>query len=75
MKKQKKIKYKNNVQKYRVWKGIAQKELAENVGYSVSEIRLVEKNEVTPRLMLRLKICEFFGVSHDQMFYHENEVF
>lgn len=72
--KQKKIKYKNNVQKYRIWKGIAQKELANEIGYSVSEVRLVEKNKVTPRLMLRLKICEFFGVSHNQMFYVKENI-
>ena len=64
-----KVKLDNNLQKYRVWKNLSQKELAEDVEASISEIRLIEKNLVTPRLMLRLRICEFFGVSHNQMFY------
>ena len=71
-----KVKLKNNVQKYRVWKNLQQKELAKEVNISVSEIRLIEKHIVKrPRLDLRLRICEFFGVSHDQMFYEDEEVF
>lgn len=62
---------KNNVQKYRVWKNLLQKELAEAVSISVSELRLIEKNSVCPRLQSRLRLCEFFGVSHDQLFYTE----
>jgi DNA-binding XRE family transcriptional regulator len=69
-----KVKLKNNVQKYRVWKNLQQKELAKEVNISVSEIRMIEKHIVKrPRLDLRLRICEFFGVSHDQMFYEDNE--
>jgi DNA-binding XRE family transcriptional regulator len=64
---------KNNVQKYRVWKNLLQKELAEKVGISVSELRLIEKNAVCPRLQHRIKLCEYFGVSHDQMFYNEQQ--
>jgi putative transcriptional regulator len=68
----KKYQLKNNVQKYRVWKNMLQKELAEAVNISISELRLIEKNSVCPRLQLRLRLCEYFGVSHDQMFYNNS---
>ena len=63
---------KNNVQKYRVWKNILQKDLANEVKCSATEIRLIEGNKVTPGGELRKRICEYFGVSHNQMFYEED---
>ena len=60
---------KNNVQKYRAWKGITQKDFAKEISASVSEIRLIEKNKVCPRPGLRFKICDYFNVQHNQMFY------
>lgn len=60
---------KNNVQKYRVWKRLTQKELAENIGVSVSQISLIENKLSNPRESTKHKICEFFGVNHDQIFY------
>ena len=69
----KKEKLKNNLKKYRVWKNILQKDLAKKVGCSASQLRLIETNKCQPRLPLRLRICEFFGVSHDQMFYYREE--
>jgi DNA-binding XRE family transcriptional regulator len=68
---QKKKNIKNNVQKYRVWKSMHQKDLAEAVNISVSEIRLIERNKVYPRSELRERLCEYFGVAYDQMFYEE----
>ena len=58
---------KNNVRKYRVWKGLLQKDLAKSIGISVSQIRLIESNKATPRLQTRLKICSLFNVSYNQM--------
>lgn len=65
---------KNHVQKYRVWRNLLQKDLAEKVGISVSELRLIEKNAVCPRLHHRIKLADFFGVSHDQMFYNDQPI-
>jgi len=71
-----KVKLKNNVQKYRVWKNIQQKDLAKKVNISISTLALIERHHIKrPRLDLRLRICEFFGVSHDQMFFEDDEVF
>lgn len=56
-----KVKLKNNVQKYRVWKNMIQKDLAEKIYISVSELALIEKQHINrPRLELRLRICDFF---------------
>lgn len=64
----------NNIKKYRIWKGLKQKELAKLVKISTSELRLIEKNKIKrPRAGLRLRICDYFGVSHDQMFYSEED--
>jgi DNA-binding XRE family transcriptional regulator len=60
---------KNNVQKYRVWRGLLQKDLADAIGISISEMRLIERNKVTPKPENQEKLCEFFEVSYDQMFY------
>jgi DNA-binding XRE family transcriptional regulator len=59
----------NNVQKYRVWKGIKQTDLAKALNISLSNVRSIEDNTHCPRMQTRLMICEFFGVSYDQMFY------
>jgi DNA-binding XRE family transcriptional regulator len=61
----------NNVQKYRVWKSLKQKDLADAVNISISELRLIEKNKVYPRNQFREKLCEYFGVTYDQMFYED----
>lgn len=61
----------NNIQKYRIWKGLFQKDLAELTGISLSELRLIEKNKVTPRTPIREKLIQYFDVSHDQLFYHD----
>jgi DNA-binding XRE family transcriptional regulator len=60
---------KNNVQNYRVWKKLLQKDLADATGISLPEIRLIEKNKVTPTPKNQEKLCEFFNVSLDQLFY------
>ena len=68
-----KVGMKNHVQKYRVWKGLLQKDLAEKINISVSEIRLIEKQAVAPRPGTRLKLAKLFDVNHDQLFYYDKE--
>ncbi len=65
--------YKNNMQKYRVWKGLLQKDIATDMNISISEIRLIERNEVCPSKKNRIKICDYFGVSFEQMFYLDKD--
>lgn len=62
---------KNNIQKYRVWKNLLQSELAEQTGVSVSEVRLLEKNKVSPHKATEEKLLKFFGISYHQLFYEE----
>ena len=64
---------KNNIQKYRKWKNLSQIELANSIDFSVTELRLVEKQKHTPREVTRNKIVNFFGVSYGQMFYKDDE--
>jgi DNA-binding XRE family transcriptional regulator len=65
---------KNNVQKYRIWKGLYQKELADKIGISTSYLRGIEKFIFWPSLKVRIRFCEFFGVNHRQLFDRNQEV-
>ena len=66
-----KKKLKNNVQKYRVWKGWTQKRFSEISNVSISEIRLIEKLKVTPHVSTRQKIANAFKINENQLFYKE----
>jgi DNA-binding XRE family transcriptional regulator len=63
----------NHLQGYRMWKGIRQIDLAVATKISVATIRNVEKNNYTPKITLRLKLADYFGVSEKQLFYREDE--
>lgn len=67
------LKLKNDIQKRRVYYGLLQRELAENLNCCVSTIRLAEKNKTTPNKELRERIAEFFQVSEDQIFFEEHK--
>jgi len=58
----------NNLQKYRVWKGLSRKKLSEEIGISASYLRLIEKENHCPKWMMRKKLSDFFEVSQEQMF-------
>lgn len=62
---------KNHLQKYRVWKKLTQEELSKKLKISVSELKLIERQKVTPQFLNRWQIIQFFGVSMDQMFYKD----
>ena len=64
-------KYKNNVQKYRVWKNLLQRELAEEIGISKSQLRNIELNKCQPRKKFRERLCEYFGINFNQLFYED----
>jgi DNA-binding XRE family transcriptional regulator len=63
-----KIKYKNNLQKYRVWKNMTQKQLSEMCNVSQPMIYKIEKENYLPNYIIRQKICKFFNVTQKQMF-------
>lgn len=60
---------KNNLSKYRAWKDITQNELAANLRISSHQLRMIELNRKYPKYQTRAKICKFFNVSQNQMFY------
>lgn len=60
---------KNNLRKYRVWEGITQKDLAKKLKISPHKLRMIELNRQYPKYQVRAKICSYFDVSQDQMFY------
>lgn len=59
----------NNLKKYRVYNGITQEILSEKIGYSVNLIRSIENKNKYPKYQIRSKICNFFNINQDQMFY------
>lgn len=68
-----KKKYKNNVQKYRVWRNLLQRELAEEINISKSQLRNIELNKCQPGAKFITRLCDFFGVSFNQLFYKEED--
>jgi len=60
----------NNLQKYRVWKNLTQEELSQQLKISVNQLRQIEIDKKYPKYQIRARICKFFNVSQDQMFYY-----
>ena len=60
---------KNNLSKYRAWKDITQDDLAKQLKISAHTLRMIELNRQYPKYQVRAKICSYFNVSQDQMFY------
>lgn len=58
----------NNLKKYRVWKGITQKNLSEKLKISNNTIQKIENHNYFPNYKIRSKICKYFDVKPDQMF-------
>jgi DNA-binding XRE family transcriptional regulator len=63
----------NHLKGYRVWKGLRQIDLAESTNISIATIRNIEKNNYTPKITLRLKLADYFGVREKQLFYKDDE--
>lgn len=62
---------KNKVRKYRIWKNITQEGVAKDLKISINQLRLIEIKFKYPKYQVRQKICEYFGVTQDQMFFIE----
>ena len=58
----------NNLKKYRTWNGLTQRELAGELRISVQQLMGIEKHRY-PKYQIRARICKYFNVSQDQMFY------
>lgn len=61
----------NNLGKYRVYRRITQQNLAEKLHISIFKLRKIEGGE-NPNTKLAKKICDYFNVSHNQMFNEMN---
>lgn len=59
---------KNNLQKYRVWKQLTQSKLAKITKISKNIIAKIEQENYYPKYIIRQKLCDYFGISQDQMF-------
>lgn len=59
---------KNNLQKYRVWKNLTQSKLAKITKISKNIIAKMEQENYYPKYIIRQKLCNYFGISQDQMF-------
>jgi DNA-binding XRE family transcriptional regulator len=66
---EKKLEIKNNLSKYRLWKNQTQAGLARELNISVTQLRLIENSYKYPKYQVRAKICDYFNVNHNQMFF------
>lgn len=66
------MKIKNNVKKYRIFKGLTRKQLSEKINVSVSRLSRIENQYYYPAMETRLKICNFFNVKETQMWNPED---
>jgi DNA-binding XRE family transcriptional regulator len=67
------INIRNNLRKYRVWKNITQEELAVELKISVNQLRLIECHNKYPKYQIRSRLCKYFDVSQDQMFFYSKD--
>jgi DNA-binding XRE family transcriptional regulator len=63
----------NHLQGYRIWKGLRQCDLSAATKISISTIREIERNNYTPKITLRIKLADFFGIREKQLFYKDAE--
>lgn len=61
----------NNLKKYRVWKNVTQKMLADDTKIHINTIRNIENKNLYPNYIMRAKLCKYFDVMKTQMFYKE----
>jgi putative transcriptional regulator len=64
---------KNNLLKYRKYYNITQENLSNQLKISVQLIRKIEAKHYYPKYQIRAKICKYFNISYEQMFYIESE--
>lgn len=64
---------KNNLQKYRSYHDLTQEDLRQQLKISIHLIRKIEHKYFYPKYQVRSKICKFFNISYDQMFYESEE--
>jgi transcriptional regulator with XRE-family HTH domain len=64
---------KNNLHKYRMWKNISQNDLAIKLKIGIIQLRQIEIFHKYPKYQIRSRICEFFGISQNQMFYKDGK--
>ena len=65
---------KNNLQKYRMYYDITQADLSYQLKISVHLIRKIEAKYYYPKYQIRAKICKYFNISLEQLFYLEEEI-
>ena len=62
---------KNNLKKYRKYKNLTQKELAKVLNISEAHVRLIENDNKYSKYQIRSRICNYFNISQDTMYYEE----
>lgn len=67
-------KMKNNLQKYRKWRGLTQQELANKAKISMRLICQIENDYKLPKYQIRKKLCNIFGINQNQLFETENDL-
>lgn len=63
----------NNLKKYRTWKRLTRKQLALELNISANQLLFIENYSKYPKYQVRAKLCKYFDVSQDQMFYYDKK--
>lgn len=63
----------NKIKEYRIEKNITQEEIARETGYSLSQIRNIEKNRSIPNVELAIIISRMLGKKVEEIFIKEKE--
>ena len=60
-------KFGKNINKYRIEKGLSQRDLAEETGISQQAISFWEQDKRTPNMDDCIKLANFYGISLDEL--------
>jgi len=63
----------NRIKRYRIQKGLSQKELASLCDVSRQTINAIENDKYDPSLQLAFNLAGTLGVTVDQLFLHEGD--
>ena len=66
---------KNRIEQIRKQRGILQEEFAKTLGVSRQTISSLENGRYNPSIMLAYKIAKYFGMTIEEVFVFEEEVF
>ncbi|PTI59911.1 transcriptional regulator [Staphylococcus warneri] len=65
---------KNRIKELRIKCNLTQNNLASELNISRQTLSLIERNKLTPSIIIAMRISTFFSTNVESIFYFENEV-